>query len=101
MLDGTKWNGQGLFELLCDGSSPFGNMWDVSHVLEEAETQLQARDMKLAAISEALLTQISDMEIAPHSSSQKPCSLVERSTPGNLRRHMALLDELPACGVAA
>lgn len=99
MSDVTEWNGRGLLELIHDGSKPFGNVWDVSHLLEEVETQFQARDMKSAATSKALLSQTSDIEITPHSSSQKSCSLVEQATPGNFRRHMALLDELPAGGV--
>lgn len=65
MPEDTELNQRGLFELFRDGSSPFGNVWDVSHLLEEVEAQLKARDMKSAAISKALLTQTSDIEITP------------------------------------
>lgn len=43
MPDGTDWNGKDLLELIRDGSSPFGNVWDVRILLEEVETQVQAR----------------------------------------------------------
>lgn len=56
---------------------------------------------KSAATSQALLNQPYGIGIIPHSSIREPCSLVEQAIARTLRGHMALLDELPACGMDA
>lgn len=50
MPDGTEWNGKDLLGLSCDGSSPFGNIWDVRILLGEVEIQVQAREVDVPRV---------------------------------------------------
>lgn len=43
MAEGTEGITKALFGLMRDSSSPSGNIWDVRLLLEEVETQVQAR----------------------------------------------------------